>query len=271
MANRFDGRIAIVTGASRGIGQGIAQRLAREGARTILTARGAADLETTAQAIRAEGGDAIAVPGDAGSRDDVDALFERVRAEYGRLDILVNNAGWASPIAHFLELDENHWDTVIRTNLKSIYLHCHRAANLMVDTRVRGTMINISSFAAVRSHRYMAAYDASKGGMEAMTRTMAIDLAPFGIRVNVVGPGAIHTEEYEPQGEEGRRRRGQTVPLGRVGYPDDVAGAVAFLASDDASYITGQTIYVDGGMLAQLRSPQVDAPLPESVKRRLIP
>jgi len=139
----------------------------------------------------------------------------------------------------------------------------------MVDQGTRGSIVNISSFAAARAHRYMAAYDATKGGMEAMTRTMALDLGPFGIRVNVVGPGAIHTEEYEPAGEEGRLRRGQTVPLGRVGYPEDVAGAVAFLASDDASYITGQVLYVDGGVLAQLRSPQVDAPLPESVKRRL--
>jgi 3-oxoacyl-[acyl-carrier protein] reductase len=139
----------------------------------------------------------------------------------------------------------------------------------MVDQGIRGSIVNISSFAAARAHRYMAAYDATKGGIEAMTRTMALDLAPFGIRLNVVGPGAIHTEEYEPDGEEGKRRRGQTVPLGRVGYPEDIAGAVAFLASDDASYITGQTLYVDGGMLAQLRSPQVDGPLPDSVKARL--
>jgi 3-oxoacyl-[acyl-carrier protein] reductase len=183
--------------------------------------------------------------------------------------IVVNNAAWASPIAHILEMDLDHWNTVMRGNLTSVYLHCHRAANIMVDQGIRGSIINISSFAAARAHRYMAAYDASKGGMEAMTRTMAIDLAPFGIRVNVVGPGAIHTEEYDLAGEEGKRRRGQTVPLGRVGYPEDIAGAVAFLASDDASYITGQTLYVDGGMLAQLRSPQVDAPLPESVKARL--
>jgi NAD(P)-dependent dehydrogenase (short-subunit alcohol dehydrogenase family) len=117
----------------------------------------------------------------------------------------------------------------------------------------------------------MAAYDATKGGMEAMSRTMAIDLAPFGIRVNVVGPGAIHTEDFAVEGEEARLRRGQTVPLGRVGYPEDIAGAVAFLASDDASYITGQVLYVDGGMLAQLRSPQVDSALPESVRARLRP
>jgi 3-oxoacyl-[acyl-carrier protein] reductase len=150
-----------------------------------------------------------------------------------------------------------------------VYLHCHRAANLMVDRGTHGSIINISSFAAARAHRNMAAYDASKGGMEAMTRSMAIDLGPFGIRINVVGPGAIHTEEFEAAGAEAKRRRAETVPLGRVGYPEDIAGAVAFLASADASYITGQIIYVDGGILAQLRSPQVDASLPESVQRRL--
>ena len=182
---------------------------------------------------------------------------------------MVNNAAWASPIAHILEMTEEHWDEVIRANLKSLYLYCHGAANIMVDRGIKGAFVNISSFAAARSHRYMAAYDATKGGMEAFTRTIAIDLGPFGIRANVVGPGAIHTEEFEEQGTEGRERRGQVVPLGRVGYPDDVAGAVVFLASDDARYITGQKIYVDGGVLAQLRSPQVDAPLPPSVASRL--
>ena len=211
----------------------------------------------------------LAVPGDAGAPSDVEALFEQVLSRWGTVDILVNNAAWASPEAHFLDMDLRHWDTVIRANLTSVYLHCHRAANIMVDQGTRGSIINISSFAAARSHRNMAAYDASKGGMEAMTRAMAIDLVPFGIRVNVVGPGAIHTEEFDSRGEESIRRRGQTVPLGRVGFPEDVAGAVAFFASEAASYITGQTLYVDGGVLAQLRSPQVDPPLPDSVKARL--
>jgi NAD(P)-dependent dehydrogenase (short-subunit alcohol dehydrogenase family) len=266
---RLDGKVAIVTGASRGIGKGIAQRLAEEGARVVMTARGADALQQAAQVIRSRGGTVLPVPGDAGLKADVEALFQKVLEAWGTVDILVNNAAWASPHAHILEMDEEHWDTVIRTNLKSVYLHCHRAANIMVDQGTRGSIVNISSFAAARAHRYMAAYDATKGGMEAMTRTMALDLAPFGIRLNVVGPGAIHTEEFEPDGEDGKRRRGQTVPLGRVGYPEDIAGAVAFLASDDASYITGQVLYVDGGMLAQLRSPQVDGPLPDSVQARL--
>jgi NAD(P)-dependent dehydrogenase (short-subunit alcohol dehydrogenase family) len=266
---RLDGRVAIVTGASRGIGKGIALRLAAEGARVAITARGAEGLHAVVREIESRGGTALALAGDAGSSGDVEALFTRVLDTWGGLDIVVNNAAWASPIAHILDMDLEHWETVLRTNLTSVYLHCHRAANIMVDSGTRGSIVNISSFAAAQSHRNMAAYDASKGGMEAMTRAMAIDLAPFGIRLNVVGPGAIHTEDFEAEGEEARLRRGQTVPLGRVGYPEDVAGAVAFLVSDDASYVTGQVLYVDGGMLAQLRSPQVDSPLPESVRARL--
>jgi NAD(P)-dependent dehydrogenase (short-subunit alcohol dehydrogenase family) len=268
---RLDNKVAIVTGASRGIGKGIAQRLAREGARVVMTARGAAALDEVARGIEAAGGSVIPMACDAGVERDVEAMFKQVLETLGSVDIVVNNAAWASPQAHILEMDLEHWNTVLQTNLTSIYLHCHRAANIMVDRGTRGSIVNISSFAAARAHRCMAAYDATKGGMEAMTRTMAIDLAPFGIRVNVVGPGAIHTEEFESEGEEAKKRRGQTVPLGRVGYPEDIAGAVAFLASDDASYITGQVLYVDGGMLAQLRSPQIDTPLPESVRARLKP
>jgi 3-oxoacyl-[acyl-carrier protein] reductase len=266
------GKVVVVTGSSRGIGKGIATRFAQEGARVALAARSHDALGQVADECRRAGAaDVLAVPTDVSQKGEVDALFDQVLAKFGGVDHLINNAGWASPRAHILEMDEAHFDTVIRTNLKSIYLFCHRAANAMVDRRTRGSIVNISSFAAARAHRAMAAYDATKGGMEAMTRTMAIDLAPFGIRVNVVGPGAIHTEEYAPAGDAARIARGQTVPLGRVGYPADIAGAVLFLCSDDASYITGHTIYVDGGMLAQLRSPQVDSPLPESVQARLHP
>ena len=266
---RLTGKAAIVTGASRGIGRGIARRLAEEGARLILVARGAEALREAVEDIKREGGEAVAVVGDVGLRADVERALSTAVQAYGSLDIVVNNAAWASPIAHFLEMTEEHWDQVIQANLKSLYLYGHGAANIMVDRGIAGSIVNISSFAAARSHRYMAAYDASKGGLEALTRAMAVDLAPFGIRVNTVGPGAIHTEEFESHGPEAKAKRGETVPLGRVGEPEDVAGAVAFLASDDASYITGQKIYVDGGMLAQLRSPQVDAPLPESVRARL--
>ena len=266
---KLQGKVAIVTGSSRGIGRGIADRLAAEGAKVVVNGRHRESIEPVAEALRAGGAEALAVAADVGSKEEVDRLFDEVVRRFGGVDVLVNNAGWASPVAHFLELDEQHWDTVIRTNLKSVYLCSNRAANIMVDQGRAGSIISISSFAAARSHRAMVAYDASKGGIEAMSRAMALDLAPFGIRSNVVGPGAIHTEEFEPQGEQGKIERGRTVPLGRVGYPSDIAGAVVFLASDDASYVTGQVIYVDGGMLAQLRSPQVDRPLPESAVARL--
>lgn len=265
----MEGKVAVVTGSSRGIGRGIAERLAAEGARVVVNGRHRETIEPVAEAVRASGGEALAVAADVGYREGVDRLFgETVRA-FGGVDILVNNAGWANPVVHFLEMDEEHWDTVIRTNLKSVYLCSSRAARLMVEQGRPGSLISISSFGAVRAHRAQAAYDATKGGIEAFTRAMALDLAPFGIRANVVGPGAIHTEEFEAEGPEARETRGRTVPLGRVGYPADIAGAVVFLASEDASYITGQTIYVDGGVLAQLRSPQVDRPLPDSVAARL--
>jgi 3-oxoacyl-[acyl-carrier protein] reductase len=265
----LEGKVVIVTGAGRGIGAGIAKRMGAEGAKVAITARTSEQLQKVKAAIEQDGGTAIAIPCDVGFKDDVERVFARVLETWGTVDVLINNAGWANPIQHILEMTEDHWDTVIRTNLKSVYLHVHRFANILVDQGKTGSIINVSSFAATRSHRYMCAYDASKGGMESMTRTMALDLAPFGIRANVIQPGAIHTEEHAPAGDEARIRRGQTVPLGRVGYPEDIAGAAVFLASDDASYITGLTVTVDGGMLAQLRSPQVDQPLPASVAARL--
>lgn len=263
------GKVAVVTGSGRGIGRGIASRLAGDGAHLVLNARTSGAIESFAKELRRSGAKALPVAADVGQADEVDGLFGKTLDEYGGVDILVNNAGWANPICHFLELDEEHWDSVLQTNLKSVYLCSHRAANLMVDQGRTGAIVNIGSFGAARAHRSQSAYDATKGAIESFSRAMALDLAPFGIRVNVVGPGAIHTEEHEPQGQAAKRRRGETVPLGRVGLPADIAPAVAFLVSDDAAYITGQVVYVDGGVLAQLRSPQVDRPLPGSVKTRL--
>jgi 3-oxoacyl-[acyl-carrier protein] reductase len=226
-------------------------------------------LESVATALKAEGGEVLAVPADVGQASGVDRLFDETARVFGAVDILVNNAAWAIPVSHFLEMDERHWDTVIRTNLKSVYLCSHRAANVMVDHGRGGSIISISSFGAPRAHRAMAAYDASKGGIEAFTRAISLDLAPFGIRVNAVGPGPIRTEAWETQPPETKARQEQTVPLGHAGRPADIAAAVAFLASDDASFITGQVLYVDGGVLAQLRSPQADSPLPQTVSARL--
>jgi NAD(P)-dependent dehydrogenase (short-subunit alcohol dehydrogenase family) len=155
---------------------------------------------------------------------------------------------------HFLEADEAWWDRVLAVNLKSVFLCSFRAAQVMAR-RHQGVIINMSSGGASHAHRGMAAYDASKGGIEALTRAMALDLAPYGIRVNALVPGAIDTQGMSP---EVKRERGATVPLGRMGEAEELAGPAAFLASDDASYITGHIMRVDGGLLSQQRSPQVD-------------
>jgi 3-oxoacyl-[acyl-carrier protein] reductase len=265
---RLDGRVAVVTGSSRGLGTAIALRCAAEGARVVV--HGKTDggrLAPIVAEIAAAGGKAIAVAADLGDEAAVQRLFDETGRAFGAVDVLVNNAAWSDPTVHFLEMDVAHWDAVMRANLRSLFLCTSRAARLMVERGSGGSIVNITSFAAARAHRNMAAYDASKGGLEAFTRATALDLAPFGLRVNAVGPGAMMTEQFRAQDSEARAKRGDTVPLGRGGDPDEVGKVVAFMASDDASYVTGQVLYVDGGMLAQLRSPQVDQPLPESVAK----
>lgn len=265
----LDGKVAVVTGASRGIGRHIARRLVADGARVVLFAIDEEELEHEAATLAQEGGEVFAVVGDVGQSEDIDRLFSSTYERFGRIDVLINNAAWAAPRAHILEMDEEHWATVLRTNLTGVYMCTHQAANMMVKDETRGAIVNISSFAASRSHRNMAAYDATKGGLEAFTRATALDLAPFGIRVNAVGPGDIRTERLGPHTQDDEGRRGGMVPLGRVGEPSEVAAAVSFLASEEASYVTGQVLYVDGGMLAQLRVPQVDQPLPDKIAKRL--
>ena len=251
---RFSNKVVIVTGAAHGIGRAIALRFAEEGAQVIVNDVNPAGVEAVVQEITASGGAALAGVADVSSKSAVDALFDTVLERLGTVDVLVNNAGLIDVERHFLEGDEVWWDRVLAVNLKGVFLCSLRAAHVMARKR-RGVIINMSSGGATHSHRGMAAYDASKGGIEALTRAMALDLAPYGIRVNALIPGSIDTQGMSP---DIKRERGQTVPLGRVGEPEEMAGPAAFLASDDASYITGHTFAVDGGLLAQQRSPQVD-------------
>ena len=251
---RFTNKIVMVTGAAHGIGRAIALRFGSEGAQIIVNDVDAAGAEATVQAIITHGG--LAVPGvaDVSDKSQVDHLFDTMFERFGTVDVLVNNAGIINAERHFLEADEAWWDRVLAVNLKSVFLCSFRAAQVMAR-RHQGVIINMSSGGATQSHRGMAAYDASKGGIEALTRAMALDLAPYGIRVNALVPGSIDSQGMNP---EVKRERGVTVPLGRVGEPEDMAGPAAFLASEDASYITGHIIAVDGGLLSQQRSPQVD-------------
>lgn len=255
MTGRLNGKVAIVTGAARGIGLAIAQRYAEEGAKVVLNDITVDVLEQAAEELKARGFDVLAVPGDAGLAEDVDDLFARTVAAYGTVDILVNNAALTSDQRHFFDGDEEWWDKFLRINLKSQYLGTDRAARIMAH-HGGGAIINLSSGGGTRAHRGLVAYDASKGGTEALTRTTAIELAPYGIRVNTLVPGLIATFAGESEGS--RQRRHDTVPMGRGGVASDLAGPAVFLVSDDAAYVTGSTLVVDGGVLVQQRSPQVD-------------
>ncbi|MEM9655896.1 MAG: SDR family NAD(P)-dependent oxidoreductase, partial [Actinomycetota bacterium] len=184
----------------------------------------------------------------------VGAMIEAVMAANDRIDVVVNNAGLVSPMLHFFEADEAWWRKIIDVNLTGHFLVSHPAARIMAK-QGGGSIINMSSGGATRAHRSFTAYDATKGGIEALTRAMALDLGPYNIRVNALMPGSIDTHGLSL---EERKLRGENVPLGRIGEPPDMAGAALFLASDDASYITGDVIKIDGGMLAQQRSATVD-------------
>jgi len=248
-------KVAVVTGSGQGIGLGIAERFAREGAAVVLNDLHEDKLREAEQSVRQIGGRVLAVQANVGKSDEVARLFEQTQAVFGTVDVLVNNAAWAAPIAHFLDMTEEFWDTVLRTNLKSMFLCSQRTARLLAEQKKPGSIVNISTFGAARAHREMVAYDASKGGVEAATRAMAMDLAPWRIRVNAVGPGPIATPSLMEllKTEENVERLRKTVPLERLGEPADIAGAVVYFAGDDASFVTGQVLYVDGGIVAQLR------------------
>ena len=257
MEQRFVGSVVIVTGAGRGIGRAIARRFGLEGAQVIVNDVHAPGADDTARAILQAGGTALAIPADVASRADVDRLFDTTLEQFGDVNVLVNNAGLIDVSRHFLEGDEAWWDRVLDTNLKSVFLCSYRAAWIMAR-RAGGSIINMSSGGATRAHRGNAAYDAAKGGIEAVTRAMALDLAPYGIRVNGLVPGSILTAAPGTVPDDVVRERGRVMPLGRLGDPDDMAGPAVFLASDDARYITGHMLVVDGGLLAQQRSAPVD-------------
>lgn len=252
---RLAGRVAVVTGAARGIGRAVAGGYSREGATVVAVDSNTEGAVAVAADITASGGTALGLGADVGCAEDVDTIFSRVLEDFGTVDVLVNNAGNTSGVKHFFDLDDAWWEAIIRTNLTGHYLFLSRAARIMAKNR-GGAIINTSSGGATRAHRGMVPYDASKGGIEALSRASALDLAPYGIRVNTIVPGFIATSPDETR--ESSVLRDATVPLGRGGRPDDLLGAAVFLASDESAYITGICLPVDGGVLVQQRSPQVD-------------
>ena len=254
MAGQLTGKVAIVTGAAHGIGKAIAERYGKEGATVIVSDINSEGAEAVAAGIREAGGQAVAVVTDVSDKAAVDRLFDETLEQFGTVDVLVNNAGLTNTERHFLEGDEAWWDRIHAVNLKGSYLCGLRAAQHMAR-KGEGVIINLSSGGASRAHRGNAAYDATKGGIEALTRAMAVDLAPYGVRVNALIPGSINSRGASA---EVQRERGKAIPLGRMGETADMAGPAVFLASADAGYVTGQMLAVDGGILAAMRSPAAE-------------
>lgn len=253
----LEDKVAVITGSSKGIGRGIAHRFAREGAKIVVNGRSPDAVERTTAEIRALGAPVISVVADVTARSDVDRLFDETVKAFGTVDILVNNA--QTPVNRgergpFLSMTPDGWDAYVAANMGALFYCTYRAAHIMAPRR-RGAIVNISSNGASRAHRYTIAYDSVKGAMDSFTKAVAVDLAPWGIRVNAIRPGLIAVDDWDPLSEEEKNRRRSVIPLGREGYPSDVAWAAVFLAADDAAYVTGQLFEVDGGLLVQGRAP----------------
>lgn len=246
--NRLKDRTAIVTGGSRGIGEAIANRLADEGARVAVCASRSLDrAEAVARGIEKRGGSALALQADVSNPADVKALFKSVLDRWGALDILVNNAGIARD-GLLMRLKPDDWDAVLDVNLKGAFLCMQAAVRPMMRAR-SGRIINISSVTGLMGNPGQAGYTAAKSGLVGLTKTAAKELAGRGITANVVAPGYIPTEMTEKLPDNLKEKILEQVPLGTPGKPEDIAAAVAFLASGDAAYVTGQVLVVDGGMV----------------------
>jgi len=246
----LSGKVAIITGAARGIGRACAERFAREGAKVVVADIDQARGQETAAAISEGGSETLFVACDVGDSVQVSGLITASVDAFGALDVLVNSAG----ILHnsdFLDVTEEDFDQVLRVNLKGPLLVGQAVARQLIDQGRGGAIVNLSSVGALLAAPFQAAYNVSKGGVAQLTRVMALSLAPHGIRVNAVGPGTIGTDMTNDLLEDValRRRILSRTPLGRVGDPAEVAAVVVFLASEEASYITGQTVYCDGGRL----------------------
>ncbi|MED3731623.1 3-oxoacyl-[acyl-carrier-protein] reductase [Geobacillus stearothermophilus] len=244
----LEGKIALVTGASRGIGRAVALELARQGANVVVNYAGSeAKANEVVEMIRSLGREAIAVQADVARAEEVERLVKTVLDQFGRLDILVNNAGITRDNL-LMRMKEEEWDAVINTNLKGVFL-CTKAVTRPMMKQRGGRIINIASVVGVIGNPGQANYVAAKAGVIGLTKTAARELASRNITVNAVAPGFITTDMTEALSEELKGEMLKQIPLARFGEPDDVARVVAFLASDAAGYMTGQTLHVDGGMV----------------------
>ena len=240
-------RVALVTGASQGIGRAIAVEMARVGAHVAVCSRRAEALEGVAAAVRAEGRKALAVAHVAGHGQQVEAAVKRTVDTFGRIDVLVNNAGYRIR-ARLEDLPRHEWDAMIATNLTGVFLFSQTVGRVMIQQK-SGTIVNVSSVAGRSGSRGMAAYAAAKAGVTALTQSLGAEWAKYGIRVNAVAPGPVETEGVLEVWKTPAMiaNASREVPLGRLGRPEEIAWAVIFVASDQAQFMTGETMYVSGG------------------------
>ncbi len=252
----LDGKVALVAGASRGIGAVTARAFAQAGAAVVLAARDKDALESVAEGIRAEGGKALAVPTDVGDPASVEQLVQQAERTFGHLDAAFNNATDGPMPAPLAELDPEGFDRAIRTNIRGTFLGMKYEIPAMLRAG-GGAIVNMASLAGLQGVANLAGYAAGKAGIIALTKVAALDYADQGIRVNVVAPGPILTHHLEAAGEEAQRLAGLSTPMRRVGRPDEVAATVVWLCSDQSSFVTGATLPIDGGQYAGLKPPRM--------------
>jgi 3-oxoacyl-[acyl-carrier protein] reductase len=245
MTAPLEGRVSLVTGASRGIGRAVADALARDGATVILGARDTGRLSEAVRSITSSGGRAEAVSLDVAERASVEAAFDGILQAHGRLDHLVNNAGITRDNL-LLRMKQADWDEVLKTNLTGVF-HCTQCALRPMLKQRSGRIVNVSSIVALAGNPGQANYVSSKAGLIGFTKAIAREVASRNITVNAVAPGFIETEMTAAINEKARGRLLESIPLGRIGRPEDVAGVVCFLVSEAAAYMTGQVVTVDGG------------------------
>jgi NAD(P)-dependent dehydrogenase (short-subunit alcohol dehydrogenase family) len=247
---RLDGKVALVTGGASGIGRGIVARFAAEGARVAALDVDVPGLDEATRALAAEGADVLPLPGDVTNADTVRAAVRQCVECFGRLDVLVNNAG-VSVRGDLADLPEADWDHVIAVNLKGPLL-CMQAAVPALAAQGGGSIINLTSISARACYPGNGAYSTSKAALENLSRQAAVEFAPLGIRVNAISPGWVRTPLTEPMYQQPGElaRRNATIPLGRIATIEDVAALAVFLASDESAYVTGESIEIDGGLLA---------------------
>ncbi len=251
----LEGRVALVTGGSRGIGEATAVAFARAGADVVVTSRKLSDLEAVADQVRKEGRRALAVETHIGRMDQLQPLVDKVVSEFGKIDILVNNAG-TNHNAPAIDMEERSWDTVMNLDLKGLFFLSQAVARVMRD-HDGGSIVNVSSTSGVKVQVPTGHYSIAKAGVIMATKVMALEWAEYGIRVNCVAPGATDTRLYnaiftvlpEDEAKARKQQAAERIPLKRIGQPSELADAILFLASPAASYVTGQSFAVDGGSL----------------------